>query len=164
LLERGARVGYAEDAIVFTNVPTTYRAFFNQRKRWSRGLIEAFRAHPKLLFKARPTTVFIYWNFLFPVLDAAYISIFVPGIIAALFGHFYVVGPMTLSVLPLALLVNYIMYRTQLPMFESQGLSVRRNFLGLMLYMLLYCLVLNPATIAGYLSEFIGLRKAWGTK
>ncbi|MCK7501393.1 MAG: hypothetical protein MZW92_73420 [Comamonadaceae bacterium] len=46
--------------------------FIRQRQRWSRGLIEAFKAHWRLLFKRRMTTLFIWWNLLFPYLDLAY--------------------------------------------------------------------------------------------
>jgi biofilm PGA synthesis N-glycosyltransferase PgaC len=164
LLKNGCRVGYAEDAIAFTNVPTTYGAFFQQRRRWARGLIEAFRRHPQILTRPRLNTPFVYWNLLFPVLDVVYLFVFVPGVIAALFGHFDIAGPATIAVLPLALLINFVMYRTQRPMFSSQGLLVRRNFVGFLWYTLLYCILLQPATIAGYFSEILGLRKTWGTK
>lgn len=164
LLKEGHRVGYAEDAISFTNVPTTYSAFFKQRRRWSRGLIEAFRRHPQILTKPRLNTLFIYWNLLFPVLDLVYMFVFVPGVIAALFGHPDLAGPATIAVLPLALFINFVMYRTQRPMFASQGLLVRRNLFGFLSYMLIYSLFLQPATLAGYFSEIFGLRKTWGTK
>lgn len=164
MLERGFRIGYAEDAVVFTNVPTTYGAFFKQRRRWSRGMIEAFRSYPSLLIKPRATTLFIYWNMFFPILDITFVCVFVPGIIAAFLGHFDIAGPPTLAVLPLALIVNFVMFRRQIPMFSAQGLRVRRNYFGFLAYLLVYNLVLQPATLAGYLSELIGLRKTWGTK
>ena len=164
LLEREYRVGYAEDAIVFTNVPTTYKAFFNQRRRWSRGLIEAFRTHPNILLRPRMTTLFIYWNALFPVLDIAYVLIFIPGVIAALLGNFAIAGPATLAVLPLALGINLVMFLVQRPMFDEQGLKVRRNLIGFVCYMLVYSIFLEPATIVGYFYEFFGARRSWGTK
>ena len=42
LLEKGYRVDFSENAIAFTNAPTTYKEFYHQRRRWSRGMIEAF--------------------------------------------------------------------------------------------------------------------------
>ena len=77
------KVGYAENAFVFTKVPESYRKFFNQRKRWARGFIEAFKYHYPLLFKTRLITPFIYLNVLFPYLDASFFFAFVPGLIAA---------------------------------------------------------------------------------
>ena len=120
-----AALGYAEDAIVFTNVPTTYKAFFNQRRRCSHGLIEAFPTHPNILLRPQMTTLFIFWNALFPVLDIAYVLIFIPGVIAALMGNFAIAGPATLAVLPLALGINLVMFLVQRPMFDEQGLKVR---------------------------------------
>jgi biofilm PGA synthesis N-glycosyltransferase PgaC len=164
LIKRGDRIGYAEDAIGFTTVPTTYRNFFRQRQRWSRGLIEAFKTHPGVLVRPRLSSLFIYWNLLYPLLDLVYLAVFVPGLILALFHIYLIAGPMTLAVLPLAVLVNLLMFRAQRPMFTEQGLRVRRNYLGFVLFLIAYGLIMYPATVAGYTSELIGLRRAWGTK
>lgn len=162
ILERGYRVGYAEDAFVFTNVPTTLRSYFNQRKRWSRGLIEAFKRHPGMLKPKRLNTPFVYYNLMFPLLDSAYLFVFLPGVVAALlFQNYAVVGLMTLLVLPLALLVNLLMYRKQLAIFQQHGLVVRRHYLGAVIFTLAYQLLLAPPSLAGYVAEFVGTRKKW---
>ena len=164
ILRKGYRVGFAEDAIAFTNVPTTLKQLVRQRQRWSRGLIEAFRFHWPLLFHARMTTLFIWWNLAFPVLDLGYTLIFVPGILLALVGVFWLAGPMTLLVLPLGMLVNLAMFRVQSGMFEAQGLKVRANASGFFAYVLIYSLVMQPACVLGYFKELLGARKHWGTK
>ncbi|MES2002288.1 MAG: glycosyltransferase [Pseudomonadota bacterium] len=165
LLGKDHRVGYAEDAIVWTNAPTTFRQFALQRQRWSRGLIEAFDHHQKLLFKPRLTTMFIWWNLLFLPLDLAYTLIFIPGILAAIFFQIYwIAGLMTLAVLPFAALWNILIYRTQSKMFERQGLAVRHNVGGLAFYLLVYTILMQPVCVWGYLAEIAGLRKKWGTK
>jgi biofilm PGA synthesis N-glycosyltransferase PgaC len=71
---------------------------------------------------------------------------------------------MTLLVLPMAMIINGIMFRVQSSMFTEQGLKVRRNVLGLIFYSLFYGLVLQPACVAGYLQEFVTRGKRWGTK
>ncbi|MBU6246655.1 MAG: glycosyltransferase family 2 protein [Xanthomonadaceae bacterium] len=164
ILKAGHRVGYCEDAITFTNAPTTFHQFIRQRQRWSRGLIEAFKVHGSLLFKPRMSTVFVWWNLLFPYMDVAYTLFFIPGIVLALFGIYWIAGPMTLLVLPMAGLVNYLMYFIQSHMFQAQGLHVRRNPLGFIVYALFYGIVLQPGCVLGYLSEMLNLRKHWGTK
>lgn len=164
LLNRGYRIGFAENALAFTNVPSTYRDFFRQRRRWARGLIEALKHHPRLLVRPRLTTMFIYWNALFPVMDTVYLAVFLPGVLAALFGYYFIAGPMTLAVLPLSLLVNGTMYRVQGRMFAERGLNIRRNIGGFIWYMFVYQVVMSPASVAGYLAELVGLRKGWGTK
>lgn len=165
ILRAGYRVGYAEDACLFTNAPTSWKQFFKQRQRWSRGLIEAFKEHSSLLTHARMTTLFIWWNVLFPYLDLVYTLAFLPGIILALFGIYLIAGPMTLIVLPMALIINYQIFRIQNKMFEEQGLRVRKNVLGFIGYSLFYSLILQPACVWGYLKEFFaGSVKNWGTK
>lgn len=115
ILEKGHRIGYAEDALAFTNVPTKLKQFALQRKRWSRGLIEAFKAYPNLLFKRRLTTIFIWWNLLFLPLDLVYTFVFIPGLVLALFGHFWIAGPLTLAVLPLAAMWNMFIFNDVTP-------------------------------------------------
>ena len=164
LLKAGHRIGYAEDAVVFTRVPDTLAPFAQQRRRWSRGLMEAFAHHGGLLLKPRMTTLFIWWNVMFLPLDLVYTFAFIPGIVLALFGHYYIVGIMTLAVLPLAMLWNLFIYRVQSRMFARQSLEVRRNRGGFLFYMLGYSLVMQPVCVWGYCSELFGMRRKWGTK
>jgi len=164
ILKKGYRVGYCEDSLVFTNVPTTFRQFIRQRQRWSRGLMEAFREHSGLLFRFRMSTLFIWWNLFFPVMDLAYTMFFLPGLVLALFGIYWIAGPMTLLVLPLAMSLNYLMFLIQASMFSEQGLRVRKNVGGFLCYALLYGLILQPACVLGYATDLVGWRKSWGTK
>lgn len=164
ILARDYRVGYAENACLFTNAPDTWRQFIRQRQRWSRGLIEAFKADWRLLFRPRMRTLFIWWNLMFPYIDLVYTLAFIPGLVLALFGVYWIVGPMTLLVLPLGMLINYVMYHVQVHMFETQHLKVRRNIVGFMFYALLYNMVLQPACVIGYLQELLSRQKKWGTK
>jgi biofilm PGA synthesis N-glycosyltransferase PgaC len=164
LLERGYRVGYCEDAIAFTNVPDRLKVFALQRKRWSRGLVEAFKLHGRLLFKPRLTTIFIWWNLLFLPLDLVYTFAFIPGLVLALFGYYYLAGILTLLVLPLAALWNYCIFRVQEKMFKRQDLKVRDNAGGFLFYVLGYSLLMQPVCVWGYLSELLGASKRWGTK
>jgi biofilm PGA synthesis N-glycosyltransferase PgaC len=164
LLKAGYRIGHAEDACAFTTCPNTLRKFIRQRQRWSRGLIEAFKANPSLLFKPRLSTIYIWWNALFPLLDVAYTIGFIPGIILALFGYFWIVGPMTLFLLPAAALLNRVMLHTSAAMLKQQNLTMRSTPFGLVFYMLAYSLLLQPACVWGYITEILSLRKKWGTK
>jgi biofilm PGA synthesis N-glycosyltransferase PgaC len=164
MLGKGYRVGYAEDAIVFTDAPTTLRQFYHQRKRWSRGLIEAMQRHKGLLFKKRLSTLFVWWNCLFLPLDLTFTFVFIPGLIAALLGYYWIAGPLTLLLLPLALVWNVVIFRIQREMFRSKGLRVRRNIGGFLCYVLVYAILMQPICLLGYLSELTGQRKKWGTK
>lgn len=164
ILERGYRVGYCEDACSFTNAPDSFKQFIRQRQRWSRGLIEALKLHWRLLFHKRMSTVFIWFNLTLPYMDAVYTATFIPGLVLALFGVYWLAGPMTLLVLPLTMLVNYLMFSVQSAMFQTQGLKVRRNRKGFIFYALFYGAVLQPACVIGYMKEIFNMKKNWGTK
>jgi biofilm PGA synthesis N-glycosyltransferase PgaC len=164
LLRCGHRIGYADDALAFTNVPTRLKQFALQRKRWSRGLIEAFKLHWPLLYKPRLSLIFIWWNVCFLPLDLVYTFVFIPGLVAALFGHFYIAGPLTIAVLPLTVVWNGIIFRIQSRVYAREGLAVRRNLAGFLFYALGYSLLMQPVCVWGYAAELMGLRKRWDTK
>lgn len=164
ILSAGHRVGHAEDALAFTDCPNTLSKFIRQRRRWSRGLIEAFKDNPIILFKPRLSTLYVWWNTLFPLMDIAFTFGFIPGLILACFGIFWIAGPMTLSLLPMAFLLNWQMYLKGKAMFNAEHLTVRSNVLGFLSYVFAYGLILQPACVYGYFSELLNLRKSWGTK
>lgn len=164
ILAAGFRVGHAENACAFTQCPNTLKKFLRQRQRWSRGMIEAFKANPRILLQPRLSTFYIWWNLLFPFMDVAYTIGFLPGIVLAMFGKFWIVGPMTLGLLPAAALMNRIMLTKGAAMFKDEGLRIRSNLSGFVFYMLAYCIILQPACVWGYLSEILNLKKSWGTK
>ncbi len=164
LLERDHRIGYADNALAFTNVPEGVRQFALQRKRWSRGLMEAFKAHWRLLFKRRMATLFIWWNVCFLPLDLVYSLVFIPGLVLACFGYFYIAGPLTLAVLPLAVLWNVVIFRIQRGVYRREHLTVRRNPFGFLFYALAYSLLMQPVCVWGYVVEIAGMKKKWDTK
>ena len=127
-------------------------------------MMEAFRQHPRILFTPRMSTLFAWWNLLFTWLDLVYTLFFIPGIVLACFGIYWIAGPLTLILLPMALAMNFLMYRIGLGMFSGQGLRVRRNLSGFMVYAFAYSLILQPASVARQFSELLGLRKTWGSK
>ena len=163
MLRKGYRVGHAEDACCFTNAPATLREFVQQRQHWARGSMQALRRFPDMLVKPRLSTLFVWWNLFFPWLDVAYTALFVPGVLLAIFGVYWIAGPLTLALLPMVLAVNYLMYRVGSQMFASNGLRVRRNVTGFLTYAFFYSLILQPACAAGYLSEIVGLHKSRGS-
>ena len=164
ILKAGYRVGHCEDACLFTNAPATLAQFVRQRRRWARGMIEAFKQHPGILLKPQLPTFFIYWNLLFPLMDLAFTIGFIPGLILALFGHYWIVGPMTLALIPLGLAMNLFMFWIEVQMFNHHHLKVRKNPFGFMIYVFFYALLLQPICLVGYLSEIFNFRKSWGTK
>jgi biofilm PGA synthesis N-glycosyltransferase PgaC len=164
ILKRGFHVGYAEQALCFTNVPVSLNSLMQQRTRWARGMIEAFRHHPGILLQWRRTTFLVSWNLLFPWMDLAFTFGFIPGLVLALFGHYWLVGPITLALIPSALLVGLVMYRMSARVFRHANIRVCHDIPALIAYTFAYGLINHPASLKGYLAELLGMKKAWGTK
>lgn len=165
LLALGYDIYHDTNAVVFTNVPTSYKQYFNQRKRWARGLIEAFKYNYRMLYKPRKILPFIWYNLMFPFIDISFSFLFVPSIIAAIaFNYYLLAGYMTLLVLPIAILINILIYFIQHRTFKRLNIKMNNNFIGLILFVLFYQMLLVPATISGYFSEILNMKKSWGTK
>jgi biofilm PGA synthesis N-glycosyltransferase PgaC len=114
LIKNGWRIGFEPTAIGFTSAPTSLIAFYGQRKRWARGMIEGLKQHGRLVWStSRLAAFFVAIDFIIPFIDLFYAFVFLPGVLLALFGHHYIVGPMTLLVMPLALLIVLVMYKKQ---------------------------------------------------
>ena len=124
-------------------------------------MMEAFRQIPGILIEPRLSTLFVWWNLLFPWLDLAYTVRSFP-VSSRGRGIYWIAGPLTLAWLPMTLGINYMMYRVGSQMFTANGLRVRRNVSGFLVYAFVYSLILQPACVAGYCSEIFGSRKSGG--
>ncbi len=162
LLKEGHRTGYAEDAIAWTHAPQTLSELAHQRKRWARGMIEALEHHRSLLFQPRLRTMFIWWNLLFVSLDFTFTVVFLPGLVLACLGIFWLAGPITLLVLPLAALWNLVIFRIQTRMLKRAGVKMKRSRRGFLLFVFVYPLLMQPISLWGYVTEFSGRKKVWG--
>jgi poly-beta-1,6-N-acetyl-D-glucosamine synthase len=162
LMRRGARVYYEPSAVAFTAAPTRLVHFARQRARWARGMVEGLRSvrpwrQPRWLLRFLTAI-----DLLIPALDVAYALVWLPGLLLAATGRYWVVGPYTLAVLPLTLLVNAILYRYQRRrVFNLLGLRVRRNLVGFLGFVLTYQVLMSPVAVAGYAQELLGLRRRW---
>jgi poly-beta-1,6-N-acetyl-D-glucosamine synthase len=165
MLRNGGRVGYEPTAIAFTEVPTETRAFLRQRRRWARGMVEGLRTHGRaLLFIRRPFAHAIWVDQLLPFLDAAY-SLAVPtGIVLALTGRFWIIGPMTLAVLPVNLAISGLLFARQRRAMAEVGIKVHcsgKDYLGLGGFFLFYQLLVSPVALSGYVAELLRRHKRW---
>jgi poly-beta-1,6-N-acetyl-D-glucosamine synthase len=162
LIKSGWRIGFEPTAIGFTSAPTTFTGFYRQRKRWARGMIEGLKQHGRLVWStSRLAAFFVAIDFIIPFIDLFYAFVFLPGVVLALFGHHYIVGPMTLLVMPLAFLIVLVMYKKQKAVFDVLNLKVRQNFAGFLVYMMIYQAIMSPICVIGYAQELLGIRKRW---
>lgn len=161
LLRQGLIVRHAEDAIAWTHAPETFTSLAKQRKRWARGMIEALAIHKPLLSMRKMRTMFIWWNLLFVSIDLTFTFAFLPGLILAFLGIFWLAGPITLLVLPLAALWNLVIYRIQTRMLKRMGVKMEKSLSGFLLYAFIYPLLMQPVSVWGYFAELFGGKKQW---
>lgn len=164
LLSKGYETNFAQNAIAYTVVPEKYRALGKQRKRWARGMIEAFKKVPvftskKLCAKSRFLMLF---NLFFPFIDLA-LLIFVPlGLILLILGNPLLIGWISLLVIPLGLLLCLLIELRRKNMLKEIDCQLeRRSILAFIVYILLYAFILAPYCLMGYTAELINRKKEW---
>jgi poly-beta-1,6-N-acetyl-D-glucosamine synthase len=162
MMEKGGGVTYERTAIAFTEAPTNARAFAKQRRRWARGMIEGLREFgPSLVRGRRAYAHSVLVDYVFPYVDIVYSIAFPVGIVLACFGNFAIIGPMTLLVIPLNLLLSGFMFKLSRDSFRDVGLKVRRNLRGFFSYLLLYQLFMSPISVVGYFQELFRSERKW---
>ncbi|WP_053364733.1 glycosyltransferase [Bacillus sp. FJAT-27251] len=162
LLGKGWKVYFEPLAAAFTDTPVTIRQLIRQRSRWARGMIEGLKEIKPWKQPQIYTKYLTGINFVMPYLDVVYTFFWIPGLVLAFFGIFWIVGPMTLFVLPLTLVSYGLLYRYQKRyVFENLQLNIRKNKLGFLLYILFYQMIMSPVSVLGYLQELFRLRRVW---
>ncbi|NIK24127.1 glycosyltransferase family 2 protein [Paenibacillus lupini] len=160
-LKKGFRVFFEPLSVAFTSVPASFKSFSIQRSRWARGMIEGLKAvkpwqQPRMYGKYLTGV-----NLILPYVDAAYTFFWLPGLVLALFGIYWIAGPLTLLVLPITILSYMILYRYQKSVFRALDLKVRRNNTGFILFIIIYQIIMSPVSIYGYLQELLKLKRIW---
>lgn len=161
LQEAGYRVYFEPTAIAFTAVPKTVRHFVRQRSRWARGMIEGIKTVPPWSQPSYLKKFLTGIDLVIPVIDLFYTFVWIPGLLLAFFGKYYIVGPYTLFVLPLNVGISLIMYNYQLKVFSQSNLRVRKNRLGFLAYVLAYQMINSPVSVWGYVQELLHARRIW---
>ena len=164
LLSQGYETNFAKNAIAFTEVPEKLNSLGKQRKRWARGMIEAFKrvkviTSKKLNFRSK---FLMCLNVFFPFIDLA-LLIFIPlGLILLAFGNQLLIGWLSLLVILLGMLLCLVIeIRRKNMLREIECKLERRSILAFIFYVLLYAFVLAPYCLIGYISELINSKKEW---
>jgi biofilm PGA synthesis N-glycosyltransferase PgaC len=161
LLRRG-RVYYEPLALGFTGVPTTFRQLTRQRSRWARGMLEGLRAVPPWMAHRHMVRALAMIDVAIPFLDLAYVGIWLPGVVLACFGYFWVVGPMTLAVLPMTLLLYFLLFRRQKrTVFDPLALTPRRDLGAFLLFATVYQAFMSAMAVRGYVQHLLNRRFTW---
>lgn len=162
LLERKNKVFFEPLAVAFTDVPTSFTHFVRQRSRWARGMIEGLRAIKPWQQPQKYTKYLTGINLIMPFLDISYTFFWIPGLVLAMFGHYWIVGPMTILVLSLTLISFGLLYLYQKRLvFSPLKLKIRNNYTGFILFILSYQMIMSPVSTFGYVQEFFKLERKW---
>ena len=162
LLQKQWKVYFEPLAVSFTEVPSSFKHFVRQRARWARGMIEGLHEikpwkQPQIYVKYLTGV-----NLIMPYLDLTYTLCWIPGLILAVFGYYWIVGPMTLLVLPLTLISYSILYFYQRNfIFKPLQLKIRKNILGFVFYILGYQMIMSPVSVYGYIQEIFKFKRNW---
>ena len=164
LLSNGYETNFAKNAIAYTEVPEKYKKLGNQRKRWARGMIEAFKKNKIFTSKkmSLKSKFLISLNIFFPFIDLA-LLIFVPlSLIFLAFGNPLLLGWISLLVIPFGLLLCLLIEIKRKNMLKEIDYKLeRRSILAFIAYILVYAFILAPYCLIGYISELVNLKKKW---
>ena len=164
LLSNGYETNFAKNAIAYTVVPEKYKELGKQRKRWARGMIEAFKKVKIVTSKKMPlkSKFLMCFNIFFPFIDLA-LLIFVPlSLIFLAFGNPLLLGWISLLVIPFGLLLCLLIEIKRKNMLKEIDCKLeRRSILAFIAYILIYAFILAPYCLMGYISELINLKKKW---
>ncbi len=160
-LKNNEKVYFEPLSVAFTEVPSTLKHLSRQRSRWARGMFEALRVIKPWEHPIKYVRYLTAINLIMPYLDIVYTFVWIPGLILAFFGKFWIVGPFTLLVMPLALIQNYILYRYQSYIFEELDLKIRKNKIGYIFYIFAYQILMSPMSVWGYIQESLNLKRIW---
>ncbi|KKI93240.1 glycosyl transferase [Bacillus sp. SA1-12] len=162
LLQKHWRVYFEPLAVAFTEVPSSLKHFIRQRARWARGMIEGLNEikpwkQPQVYSKYLTGV-----NLIMPYLDLTFTLCWIPGLVLACFGHYWIVGPMTLLVLPLTLFSYGILYYYQKHyVFKPLNLRIRKNIAGFVLFVIGYQMIMSPVSVYGYVQEVFKFKRNW---
>lgn len=162
MLSKNYKVYFEPLSIAFTEAPIGLTHFIRQRSRWARGMIEGLRAIKPWQQANKYYKVLTGIDLLIPYMDFSYTVFFIPGCILALFGHYYIVGPMILLVLPVTIASFMILFLYQKKkVFDLLNLKVRKHYFAFIVFLLGYQLLMSPVSLYGYIQEIFNMKRVW---
>ena len=157
LLHKGKKSTYEPMAVGYTTVPATFNGFYSQRKRWAIGMIEGLSHVKPWQQKTVYSRYFTSLNLSIIYLDFAYLFGFIPGIIWALFGHFYFVGVLTILAICFSILLFLSMYLYQ----KKLGIYFTNSLIGFIFFVLFFQIIQSSASLHGYLLKLFHQKGTW---
>lgn len=157
LLEKGFGSEYQAAAVGYTTVPETISGLYNQRKRWAAGMLEGLSTVRPWQQGSIYSRHFSLVNLSVIWLDLAFLFGFVPGLLLAALGYFYLAGCLTLTTLAVCLVffLSTYLYQKQLhiPFYNSVW--------GFVWFLAVFQMIQSTAAIHGYLLRLLHRKGEW---
>ncbi len=157
LLKQRFSSTYEAAAVGYTTVPKTINGLYNQRKRWAIGMLEGLSAVPPWKQGTAFSKHFAFVNLSVIYLDLAFLFGFIPGVILALFGHFYFVGLLTLFTVVVCILLFLSMYLYQ----KKLKIPFHNSICGFFCFLLFFQIIQSIAALHGYLIRLLDRKGDW---
>ncbi|MFD0048606.1 glycosyltransferase [Actinomycetes bacterium NPDC127524] len=160
-LKQGRKVFFEPLSVAFTEVPTKLIHLGRQRSRWARGMIEGLKEVKPWQQPSIYTKYLTSVNYIMPFIDISFTFFWLPGLVLAFFGVYWIVGLTTLLVLPLTFVSYFVLYFYQKKVFTKLNLKIRRNISGFIVFVLFYQMIMSPVSVWGYVQELFKLKRVW---
>ena len=157
LLSQGRASTYEPGAVGYTTVPHTLNGLYNQRKRWAIGMLEGLAEVAPWKQSAGFARYFEMVNLSVIWLDLAFLFGFLPGVILAALGYWYLVGLLTLFTAAVGAAFFFTTYRYQ----RSLGIPFQNNLPGFLFFFLFFQLIQSTASLQGYCIRLLGRKGEW---
>jgi biofilm PGA synthesis N-glycosyltransferase PgaC len=161
LAERGL-TEYEPVALSATTVPATIRAFFRQRARWARGMLEGLQAFPPRRQPRYLAKFVASIDYLVPLLDIGIVFLWVPGVLLFIFGYPLIFSWISMLVLPITIAIFALLRRWQIKnVFSRFGIELAANRRGFAAYLAMFQVISSAAALQGYAQFVTGAARRW---
>lgn len=158
LLAQGRSSLYEASAIGYTDVPRTLGGLCRQRVRWARGMFDGLRAIAPWKQRSFFAGYFEALNLSILLLDAAFIFGFWVGVILLLLGRAWLVGWMTLCMLPGLAISGWSFYAFQR---RQDGVVIKQSAVGMLCFILAFQTVQSLCALTGYAQALLQAPIRW---
>lgn len=157
LLHRGLSSTYEPQAVGYTTALASLNGLYNQRKRWAIGMLEGLSSVPPWKQGTAFSRHFAMVNLSVIYLDLAFLFGFIPGIILAIIGYYYLAGFLTLLTAAVCILLFLSMYLYQ----KKLKIPFQNSFAGFLCFILFFQVIQSTASVHGYTIRLLHKRGEW---
>lgn len=157
ILREGLASTYEPLAAGYTTVPETLGSLYSQRRRWAIGMLEGLSTVPPWRQGSLFSRFFTWVNVSVIYLDLAFLFGFIPGVIMALCGYYYLAGFLTLFTAATCILLYINMYIYQ----KKLRIPFENSLCGFVCFLLFFQSIQSCAALHGYLTAVLSTNRSW---